>query len=141
MEAENLEKNTNRRGETIRKILKKHMESQDIDTFEEYLVNLVHKITELKEMDQRIQLGEEQLVALNDANASANQSLCSLSEEPANEKGTWISVKCTVARVEISIELSKRKMIYKYILLNSLLRAYMKNIYFTVAHNLGYGFL
>ena len=88
MEAENLEKNTNRRGETIRKILKKHMESQDIDTFEEYLVNLVHKITELKEMDQRIQLGEEQLVALNDANASANQSLCSLSEEPANEKGT-----------------------------------------------------
>ena len=88
-EAENLEKNTNRRGEAIRKILRKHMTTpKDLEMFEEYLVSLVQKITELKEMDQRVQLGEEQLVALNDANASANQSLCSLSEEPTNEKET-----------------------------------------------------
>ena len=34
----------------------------------------MRKITELKEIDQRVQLGEEQLVALNDSGNSGNSS-------------------------------------------------------------------
>ena len=34
--------------------------------YDNFLVNLIKFITDLKETEQRIQLGEEQLVALND---------------------------------------------------------------------------
>ena len=34
--------------------------------YDNFLVNLIKYITDLKETEQRIQLGEEQLVALND---------------------------------------------------------------------------
>ena len=34
--------------------------------YDSFLVNLIKFITDLKETEQRIQLGEEQLVALND---------------------------------------------------------------------------
>lgn len=74
-EAEMLQSNTNRRGENIRVILRKFLgERLDEEAFNEFLDVLVAKITELKEMDQRIKMGEEQLVALNDNNSLNNLS-------------------------------------------------------------------
>ena len=40
--------------------------SKDQSEFDTFLVDLIKHITNLKETEQRIQLGEEQLVALND---------------------------------------------------------------------------
>ena len=40
--------------------------SKDQSEFDTFLVDLIKHITDLKETEQRIQLGEEQLVALND---------------------------------------------------------------------------
>ena len=81
-EAEMLQSNTNRRGENIRAILRRHLaDNLDEEAFTEFLDVLVAKITELKEMDQRIKMGEEQLVALNDSNA-----LNSLSDDSNNNK-------------------------------------------------------
>ena len=69
-EAEQLKINTDRRGKTILKILSQFWTKDQVDRFQERLNILVQKITELKEMDQKVQLGEEQLVALNDSSAT-----------------------------------------------------------------------
>eukprot|EP00095_Tigriopus_kingsejongensis_P000429 maker-scaffold171_size289870-snap-gene-1.43 protein:Tk00429 transcript:maker-scaffold171_size289870-snap-gene-1.43-mRNA-1 annotation:"protein shroom isoform x1" len=65
-EAQSLQMHTNRRGHLIRSILKKHFsldpnQQDQLERFEEFLSILVFKITELKEMDQRVQQGEEQI--------------------------------------------------------------------------------
>ncbi len=81
-EASLLQANTDRRGAAIRRIVTKYLDEKTRHDFENYLSTLVAKITELKEMDQRVQLGEEQLVALNDSSSSSlNGSLCSLTEQ------------------------------------------------------------
>ncbi len=49
-----------------RKILSKYLNDDELIQYDEFLVNLIKYITDLKETEQRIQLGEEQLVALND---------------------------------------------------------------------------
>jgi hypothetical protein len=42
------------------------LNDDELIQYDEFLVNLIKYITDLKETEQRIQLGEEQLVALND---------------------------------------------------------------------------
>ena len=49
-----------------RKILSKYLNDDELVQYDSFLVNLIKYITDLKETEQRIQLGEEQLVALND---------------------------------------------------------------------------
>ena len=65
-EAENLHHNTDRRSIQVRQLLSKYLQVKDVEEYDEFLVNLIKHITDLKETEQRIQLGEEQLVALND---------------------------------------------------------------------------
>ena len=66
-EAEHLHRNTDRRSFQVRQLLSKHlMDEKEVEKYDEFLVNLIKHITDLKETEQRIQLGEEQLVALND---------------------------------------------------------------------------
>ena len=65
-EAEYLHRNTDRRRLQVRKLLSRHLNHEDLDDYDEFLNNLIKHITDLKETEQRIQLGEEQLVALND---------------------------------------------------------------------------
>ena len=82
-EAEKLRSNTDRRGAAARATVAKHLTQADKDAFDAFLTLLASKITELKEMDARVALGEEQLVALEDHNASnlsLNSSLSSLSD-------------------------------------------------------------
>ncbi|TRY73529.1 hypothetical protein TCAL_03332 [Tigriopus californicus] len=87
-EADDLQGHTNRRRSAIEAILQKYnfqnknYEEDEGDLFTrflDFLQTLVSKITEQKEMDQRVQEGEEQIVALNDSNNSFNNS--SLSEQ------------------------------------------------------------
>ena len=63
-EADILHQNTDRRASQVRQMLSKY--SKDQSEFDTFLVDLIKHITDLKETEQRIQLGEEQLVALND---------------------------------------------------------------------------
>ena len=63
-EAETLHQNTDRRAAQVRQMLSKYF--ADLTDYDNFLVNLIKHITDLKETEQRIQLGEEQLVALND---------------------------------------------------------------------------
>ena len=65
-EAETLHQNTDRRSKQVRQLLSKYLEDTDLQEYDKFLVNLIKHITDLKETEQRIQLGEEQLVALND---------------------------------------------------------------------------
>merc|ERR1711902_104762 len=65
-EAEVLHQNTDRRSNQVRQLLSKYLADQDLHEYDKFLVNLIKHITDLKETEQRIQLGEEQLVALND---------------------------------------------------------------------------
>lgn len=65
-EVEYLRKNTDRRSLQVRHILGRHLDKADLHDYDTFLVNLIKHITDLKETEQRIQLGEEQLVALND---------------------------------------------------------------------------
>ena len=58
--------NTDRRRRVTRKILSKYLNDDELVQYDSFLVNLIKYITDLKETEQRIQLGEEQLVALND---------------------------------------------------------------------------
>lgn len=82
-EADDLQGHTNRRRSAIEAILQKynfrnknHEDEGDLFTrFLDFLHIMVSKITEQKEMDQRVQEGEEQIVALNDSNNSFNMSL------------------------------------------------------------------
>jgi len=89
LEAEFLQQNTDRRQRVIRKMLTKYLNDDELVQvrpvlfswiklngfkkktifkfqYDAFLVSLAKYITELKETEQRIQLGEEQLVALND---------------------------------------------------------------------------
>ena len=63
-EADILHQNTDRRAAQVRQMLSKYL--KDLSEYDTFLVNLIKHITDLKETEQRIQLGEEQLVALND---------------------------------------------------------------------------
>ena len=65
-EAEILHQNTDRRSKGVRQLLSKYLQDTDLQEYDKFLVNLIKHITDLKETEQRIQLGEEQLVALND---------------------------------------------------------------------------
>lgn len=65
-EAEILHQNTDRRAAGVRLMLSKYLADDDLQQYDTFLVNLIKHITDLKETEQRIQLGEEQLVALND---------------------------------------------------------------------------
>ena len=65
-EAEYLHRNTDRRSNQVRKIISKYLDESDLNDYDAFLCNLIKHITDLKETEQRIQLGEEQLVALND---------------------------------------------------------------------------
>merc|ERR1712150_128889 len=65
-EAEFLHRNTDRRSAQVRKMLSRYLDESDLNDYDAFLSNLVKHITDLKETEQRIQLGEEQLVALND---------------------------------------------------------------------------
>ncbi len=65
-ETEYLQRNTDRRSNQVRKIIAKYLDESDLNDYDAFLVNLIKHITDLKETEQRIQLGEEQLVALND---------------------------------------------------------------------------
>ena len=65
-EAEFLHRNTDRRSGQVRKMLSRYLDESDLNDYDAFLSNLVKHITDLKETEQRIQLGEEQLVALND---------------------------------------------------------------------------
>ena len=65
-EAEILHQNTDRRAGQVRSLLGKYLEEPDLRDYDIFLVQLIKHITDLKETEQRIQLGEEQLVALND---------------------------------------------------------------------------
>lgn len=83
-ESQNLESNTHRRGVTVRKILTKYLDEEEMEVFEKYTRVMIQKITEMKEMDQKVQQGEEQLVALNQhqaANSNSTTALRTLSEE------------------------------------------------------------
>ena len=61
-----MHQNTDRRAGQVRQMLGKYLNEHDLATYDTFLVNLIKHITDLKETEQRIQLGEEQLVALND---------------------------------------------------------------------------
>jgi len=63
-EADILHQNTGRRAAQVRQMLSKYL--KDLNEYDTFLVDLIKHITDLKETEQRIQLGEEQLVALND---------------------------------------------------------------------------
>merc|ERR1719367_1029165 len=63
-EADILHQNTDRRAAQVRQMLSKYL--KDLNEYDTFLVDLIKHITDLKETEQRIQLGEEQLVALND---------------------------------------------------------------------------
>ena len=65
-EAETLHQNTDRRAAQVRSMLAKYLPDLQLQQYDTFLVNLIKHITDLKETEQRIQLGEEQLVALND---------------------------------------------------------------------------
>ena len=65
-EAEILHKNTDRRASQVRSLLGKYLDEPDLREYDTFLVHLIKHITDLKETEQRIKLGEEQLVALND---------------------------------------------------------------------------
>ena len=65
-EAEFLHRNTDRRSTQVRKMLSRYLDESDLNDYDAFLNNLIKHITDLKETEQRIQLGEEQLVALND---------------------------------------------------------------------------
>jgi len=65
-EAELLHQNTDRRAAVVRQMLAKYLSDTSLKQYDNFLVNLIKHITDLKETEQRIQLGEEQLVALND---------------------------------------------------------------------------
>ena len=65
-EAEILHQNTDRRASQVRQLLSKYLLESDLREYDTFLVQLIKHITDLKETEQRIQLGEEQLVALND---------------------------------------------------------------------------
>merc|ERR1712141_842057 len=69
-EAEFLHRNTDRRSGQVRKMLSRYL-----DDYDAFLSHLVKHITDLKETEQRIQLGEEQLVALNDNLQNSSSSL------------------------------------------------------------------
>ncbi len=47
-------------------MLSKYLEESELKAYDTFLVNLIKQITDLKETEQRIQLVEVQLVALND---------------------------------------------------------------------------
>jgi hypothetical protein len=65
-EADILHRNTDRRSGQVRNVLSKYLNPSDLNEYDNFLVNLIQHITDLKETEQRIQLGEEQLIALND---------------------------------------------------------------------------
>ena len=65
-EAENLHRNTDRRGLQIKKIVTAKLGHSETKEYEAFVENLIRLVTDLKETEQRIQLGEEQLIALND---------------------------------------------------------------------------
>ena len=65
-EAEILHQNTDRRASQVRSLLGKYLDEPDLREYDTFLVHLIKHITDLKETEQRIKLGEEQLVALND---------------------------------------------------------------------------
>ena len=65
-EAEFLHRNTDRRSGHVRKMLSRYLDESDLNDYDAFLNNLIKHITDLKETEQRIQLGEVQLVALND---------------------------------------------------------------------------
>lgn len=65
-EAERLHENTDRRASQVRQMLSKYLEESELKAYDTFLVNLIKQITDLKETEQRIQLVEVQLVALND---------------------------------------------------------------------------
>jgi len=65
-EAENLHRNTDRRGLQIKKIVTAKLGHNETKEYEAFVENLIRLVTDLKETEQRIQLGEEQLIALND---------------------------------------------------------------------------
>ena len=74
-EAEFLHRNTDRRSAQVRKMLSRYLDESDLNDYDAFLSNLVKHITDLKETEQRIQLGEEQLVALNDNLQNSQTSL------------------------------------------------------------------
>ena len=74
-EAEFLHRNTDRRSAQVRKMLSRYLDESDLNDYDAFLSNLVKHITDLKETEQRIQLGEEQLVALNDNLQNSSTSL------------------------------------------------------------------
>ena len=65
-EAENLHRNTDRRRAQVKKIVLARLGELDASTYDRFLETLIRLVTDLKETEQRIQLGEEQLIALND---------------------------------------------------------------------------
>lgn len=65
-EAEDLHRNTDRRGVQVRKCVARRLGESATQTYDVFLENLIRLVTDLKETEQRIQLGEEQLIALND---------------------------------------------------------------------------
>ena len=66
IEAENLHRNTDRRGAVVRKIVSAHLGDTETKAYDSFLDNLIRLVTDLKETEQRIQLAEEQLIHLND---------------------------------------------------------------------------
>ena len=66
IEAETLHRNTDRRGVAVRKIVSAHLGETETKAYDTFLDNLIRLVTDLKETEQRIQLGEEQLIHLND---------------------------------------------------------------------------
>ena len=62
-EAEILHQNTDRRASQVRSLLGKYLDEPDLREYDTFLVHLIKHITDLKETEQRIKLGEEQLVA------------------------------------------------------------------------------
>ena len=71
-EAETLHRNTDRRRFQVRRILAKYVDEDVLVDYDNFLESLIRLVTDLKETEQRIQLGEEQLIALND-NLSLNE--------------------------------------------------------------------
>ena len=74
-EAEFLHRNTDRRSIQVRKMLSRYLDESDLNDYDAFLNNLIKHLTDLKETEQRIQLGEEQLVALNDNLQTTNTTL------------------------------------------------------------------
>ena len=66
IEAETLHRNTDRRGVAVRKIVSANLGEAETKAYDTFLDNLIRLVTDLKETEQRIQLGEEQLIHLND---------------------------------------------------------------------------